>query len=182
MRTDEHRFISICAWKDTACLVAPQTAPCYDLSMIQAPPPKPAILSFAAFPRRLALFLTIVFAIAPHPHVGNAKNKTPTRSHTATGSQSTAPSSAQRKHLPDDLSRAEKVWEVSLGSHQYGVPTIASGRIYLALNDRGLSDPRIQRTDGGLVMCLDLATGKTLWKLAVPRFTNPRGEPHYFDH
>jgi outer membrane protein assembly factor BamB len=89
---------------------------------------------------------------------------------------------ARAQHLPDDLARAEKVWEVSLGSHQYGIPAISGNRVFLALNDRGVTDPRIERTDGGLVMCLDLLTGKTEWKLVFPRFTNPRGDPHYFDH
>ncbi len=61
-------------------------------------------------------------------------------------------------------------WVARLGTQTYGNPTIANGRIYLGTNDDGLQDPRVHSTRGGLVMCLDEATGKLLWQLIVPRF------------
>ena len=61
-------------------------------------------------------------------------------------------------------------WVARLGTQTYGNPTIANGRVYIGTNDDGLQDPRVRPNRGGLVMCLDEATGKLLWQLIVPRF------------
>ena len=61
-------------------------------------------------------------------------------------------------------------WVARLGTQTYGNPTIANGRVYLGTNDEDLQDPRVRSTRGGLVMCLDEATGKLLWQLIVPKF------------
>jgi outer membrane protein assembly factor BamB len=61
-------------------------------------------------------------------------------------------------------------WSVALGSHTYGNTVVADGRIYIGTNDASLDDPRLQKTQGGLILCLDEQTGKLLWKLVVPRF------------
>lgn len=60
-------------------------------------------------------------------------------------------------------------WMVSLGSHIYGNPTVANGRVFVGTDDRLLSDdPRFHRTHGGMVWCLEEATGRMLWRLVVP--------------
>ena len=46
-------------------------------------------------------------------------------------------------------------------------PTAAS---IWAPTTSALQDPRVRSTRGGLVMCLDEATGKLLWQLIVPKF------------
>lgn len=70
-----------------------------------------------------------------------------------------------------DLATTENVkWVARLGTQTYGTPTIAGGRIFLGTNDETLQDSRISSTRGGLVMCLDEATGKLLWQLPVPKF------------
>ncbi len=68
-------------------------------------------------------------------------------------------------------------WVVKLGSATYGNPTIANGRVYVGTDDMNLAgDERLKRTRGGLVQCFDEATGKLLWRLAVPQRTKvPRG-------
>jgi outer membrane protein assembly factor BamB len=60
-------------------------------------------------------------------------------------------------------------WVARLGTQTYGNPTIADGRIFVGTNDDFVSDPRFQPTRGGLLKCLDEATGKLLWQLPIPR-------------
>ena len=61
-------------------------------------------------------------------------------------------------------------WVAQLGSQTYGTPTIAGGRVYVGTNDEGLQDGRVGARHGGLVKCLDEATGKLIWQLIVPQF------------
>jgi outer membrane protein assembly factor BamB len=60
-------------------------------------------------------------------------------------------------------------WKVKLGSQTYGNPTVSNGRLFIGTNDASLNDPRLKKTGGGLVMCLEEATGKLLWQLPIPR-------------
>ena len=60
-------------------------------------------------------------------------------------------------------------WEVRLGSQTYGNPTVAGGRVFVGTNDASLSDPRLRRSGGGLLMCIEEATGRLLWRLHCPR-------------
>jgi outer membrane protein assembly factor BamB len=70
-----------------------------------------------------------------------------------------------------DMSTTRNVkWAIVLGSQTYGNPVISGGKIIVGTNDGMLKDPRFKRTRGGLVICCDAETGKTLWKLVVPRF------------
>jgi outer membrane protein assembly factor BamB len=81
-----------------------------------------------------------------------------------------------------DMSTTRNVkWVARLGTQTYGNPTIANGRIYLGTNDESLQDPRIGSTRGGLVMCLDEATGKLLWQLIVPKFQTNRANFNFDD-
>ncbi len=61
-------------------------------------------------------------------------------------------------------------WSAQLGTLTYGNPTVAGGRILVGANDCRWSDPRIEPSKGGLVMCFDERTGKLLWGLPVPRY------------
>lgn len=73
-------------------------------------------------------------------------------------------------------------WVARLGSAAYGNPTVAGGRVFVGTDDLTVTDdPRFRRTKGGLVKCLDEATGKLLWQLVVPE----RGRLHkamHFSH
>jgi len=60
-------------------------------------------------------------------------------------------------------------WIAKLGSQTYGNPTVSGGRIFIGTNDASFLDPRIKKTQGGLILCLEEATGKVLWQLPVPR-------------
>ena len=60
-------------------------------------------------------------------------------------------------------------WVVKLGTLICGNPTVAGGRVFVGTDDASLQgDPRLKRTKGGMVWCLDEKTGRTLWRLPVP--------------
>ena len=61
-------------------------------------------------------------------------------------------------------------WIAPLGSDSYAAPTVAGGRVYVGTNDRCWRDPRVMRSGGGVLMCLDEATGRLRWRLLVPRY------------
>ncbi|MCL1921549.1 MAG: PQQ-binding-like beta-propeller repeat protein [Kiritimatiellaeota bacterium] len=95
----------------------------------------------------------------------------------------TSPNSVvSAKGLPSSLDDATLVWEIKLGTHQYSIPTIDRGRVYLGVNDGGVTRDGYRPTGGGSVLCVELATGKTLWELPVPRVANGTQHPYYFDH
>jgi outer membrane protein assembly factor BamB len=89
---------------------------------------------------------------------------------------------ASATHLPTDFNPGKKRpdgsgidprttdrvrWTARLGSQVYASPTISQGRVFVGTNDQFLHDPRYEETGGGLLLCLDEATGKTLWQLVV---------------
>lgn len=51
-------------------------------------------------------------------------------------------------------------WKVQLNTHAYGGPVVANGKIFIGINDR---------QQGGVVMGLEEATGRELWRLTIPR-------------
>jgi len=75
-------------------------------------------------------------------------------------------------------------WVRKTGNAAYGNPTVARGRVYVGTDDAMLSgDKRLKRTRGGMVQCFDEATGKPLWKLAVPKRTGlPKGMHYGHQH
>ncbi|MBN1419937.1 MAG: PQQ-binding-like beta-propeller repeat protein [Planctomycetes bacterium] len=85
------------------------------------------------------------------------------------------------KDLPADLAAARVLWEVRLGTHQYTIPTIDRGRIYLGIDDAGLERPGVKSTGGGLLLCIDQATAKLIWQLPSPRYMEGVVEPYHFD-
>ena len=81
-----------------------------------------------------------------------------------------------------DMSTTKNVkWAVELGSHTYGNSTISGGKVIVGINDAGLKDSRLTRTRGGMILCLDEATGKKLWQLVIPRFRTTNKQFNY-DH
>jgi outer membrane protein assembly factor BamB len=60
-------------------------------------------------------------------------------------------------------------WAARLGSETYSTPVIASGMVFIGTNDFHLADPRYKPTEGGLLLCLDEATGNERWRLVVPK-------------
>ena len=65
-------------------------------------------------------------------------------------------------------------WTAKLGNDTYSSPAIADGKVFIGTSDSTLQDPRFEQTGGGVLLCLDEATGKLLWRLVVPRLTTGR--------
>lgn len=60
-------------------------------------------------------------------------------------------------------------WVTKLGTFICGNPTVAGGRVFIGTDDANLQgDPRLKRTKGGILWCIDEKTGHTLWRLPVP--------------
>jgi len=71
-------------------------------------------------------------------------------------------------------------WVARLGSAAYGNPTVAGGRVFVGTDDQLLTcDARLKRSRGGLVQCLDEATGELLWRLAIPERTELPDDIHF---
>jgi outer membrane protein assembly factor BamB len=60
-------------------------------------------------------------------------------------------------------------WVTKLGTFICGNPTVSDGRVFVGTDDESLQhDPRLKRTRGGMIWCLDEKTGGLLWRLPVP--------------
>ena len=84
--------------------------------------------------------------------------------------------------LPDAFRGEDLLWEIRLGTHQYTVPRIDRGRVFIGINDLLLDHPGVKRTGGGILMCLDEATGKMVWQLTTPRYMEGTKAPFHFNH
>ena len=80
-----------------------------------------------------------------------------------------------------NLGMATPLWELKLGTHQYSIPTIDRGRIYLATDDAAVQQPGYQPTGGGVLICVEQATGKLIWELPSPRYLEGVKAPFHFD-
>jgi len=89
---------------------------------------------------------------------------------------------AESRALPDAFSSEDLLWEIKLGTHQYTIPRIDNGRIFIGINDRGLKHPVLYRTGGGIMMCLDQANGEMIWQLVIPRYMEGTKPPFHFNH
>jgi outer membrane protein assembly factor BamB len=88
---------------------------------------------------------------------------------------------AQARNLPTDPGSTEPLWELKVGTHQYSIPTVDRGRIYVGANDAGVVRPGLKPTGGGVVMCVDQATGKLIWRLPIPRYFDGIKPPFHYD-
>ena len=79
---------------------------------------------------------------------------------------------ALESNLPADFDRdtgRNIKWVVELGDVAFGCPTVSEGRVFIGTNLAALrDDPRFDALQGGVLACLDEATGKPLWYLVTP--------------
>ncbi len=85
------------------------------------------------------------------------------------------------RRLPADPTAVKPIWELSLGSHQYAVPTIDRGRIYVGANDLGVRRNGYKPTGGGLLLCIEQATGRMIWQFITPRFFGGIKPPYHYN-
>ncbi len=60
-------------------------------------------------------------------------------------------------------------WVARIGTENYSSPTVSAGKVFIGTNDLNLIDPHYRPNGGGVLLCLDEATGKLLWRLVVPK-------------
>jgi outer membrane protein assembly factor BamB len=94
---------------------------------------------------------------------------------------SLAPAALGRSALPEVFEPEQLLWEIELGVHQYTVPQIDRGRMVLGINDRNIDHPVVKRSNGGIVMCVEQATGQMIWQLPIPRFMDGIKVPYHFN-
>jgi outer membrane protein assembly factor BamB len=70
-------------------------------------------------------------------------------------------------------------WVAKLGTENYSSPVVADGKVFIGTNDAALDDPRYRPSGGGLLLCLDEATGKRIWQLPVPKLREGRRSTDY---
>ena len=85
------------------------------------------------------------------------------------------------KGLPADLDKAKALWELSLGTHQYSIPTIDRGRIYLGINDARVERPGLKPTGGGVLQCVEQETGRLIWQFISPRNFDGVKRPYHYN-
>jgi len=98
---------------------------------------------------------------------------------TPAGSQAAEPG---RSRMPDAFSADQLLWEMELGTHQYTVPLVDRGQIFIGVNDSKLDHPAIQASGGGILMCREAMTGKLIWQLPIPRNMRGNDYPSHFGH
>ncbi|MBL7221670.1 MAG: PQQ-binding-like beta-propeller repeat protein, partial [Phycisphaerae bacterium] len=84
--------------------------------------------------------------------------------------------------LPGVFNGDNLLWEVQLGTHQYTIPKVDGGQIFLGVDDSALEHTAVKRTRGGVFMCLDQKSGEMMWQLPVPRNMAGTVEPYHFNH
>lgn len=79
-----------------------------------------------------------------------------------------------------DMATAKNVkWVARLGTENYSSPTIAGNKVFIGTNDVNLIDPNYHSTGGGVLLCLDEATGKPIWRLVVPKTESKQHSSDY---
>ena len=98
------------------------------------------------------------------------------------GSSTAHAAGPKRSALPDVFPPESLLWELELGSHQYTVPVVDTGQIFLGVNDMELDHPAVVPTGGGILMCRDADTGELVWRLPIPRNLEGNIPPSHFGH
>ncbi|VGO12829.1 hypothetical protein PDESU_01383 [Pontiella desulfatans] len=70
--------------------------------------------------------------------------------------------------LPEAFGQENLLWELKLASHQYTIPTLDNGQLFLGINDQYLEHTQ-QPSGGGILQCRDPRTGKLAWQMVIPR-------------
>ena len=98
------------------------------------------------------------------------------------GSRRCWPRRPGRPSRQDIFAADQVLWEVELGDHQYTVPRVEGDRIYIGVNDTNLDHPAARSTGGGILMCLDRATGQLDLAAADSALHARHDPPFHFDH
>ncbi len=85
------------------------------------------------------------------------------------------------KGLPTEPGDTPPLWELPLGRHQYTMPTIDRDRLYVCADDAGVKRAGYRPSGGGVIMCVEQATGALIWQMPSPRYFEGIKPPYHFD-
>ena len=83
--------------------------------------------------------------------------------------------------LPDAFDADDLLWEIKLGTHQYTIPIIDEGQLFIGINDRHMKHSMLEDTGGGILMQLEPNTGKMVWQMIIPRYVESNIAPLHFN-
>ena len=83
--------------------------------------------------------------------------------------------------LPAPFQQGNLLWEEKLAMHQYTIPSLNNGQLFLGINDHYLEHPAQQPTGGGLLQCRNPKSGKLDWQLVIPRYEEGDIAPSHFN-
>ncbi|MFC1761861.1 PQQ-binding-like beta-propeller repeat protein [Planctomycetota bacterium] len=84
--------------------------------------------------------------------------------------------------VPDAFAEMDLVWERRLGIHQYTVPVLQNGYLFVGVDDKALQHPAVKSTGGGLLMCLEPDSAEVVWQMPIPRNMEGTKPPFHFNH
>lgn len=128
-----------------------------------------------------ALGLILVFSGGLLASAAPASGQQPAEPLVRWGGVSSPNMTVNATNLPADPGAVAPLWELEVGSHQYSIPTIDRGRIYIGANDAAVQRPGYKVTGGGVLMCVDQASGTLIWRLPSPRYFEGVRAPYHFD-
>ncbi|MHC4504115.1 MAG: PQQ-binding-like beta-propeller repeat protein [Planctomycetota bacterium] len=99
----------------------------------------------------------------------------------AVAGTSSSARAARRPALPDAFRAEDLLWEITLGTHQYTIPIVDGGQLFVGINDAGLKHPRLRPSGGGVLMRLEPETGKMVWQMVIPRYEEGNIKPSHFN-
>ncbi len=83
--------------------------------------------------------------------------------------------------LPENINPDNLLWEKKLGTHQYTIPIIDNGQLFIGIDDRYLEHSTQTQSGGGILMCLEPNTGAMTWQMVIPRYEEGDIPPSHFN-
>lgn len=83
--------------------------------------------------------------------------------------------------LPEAFGQDQLLWELKVASHQYTVPTIDHGQLFLGINDHYLEHPAQTPSGGGILQCRNPKTGTLDWQMVIPRYEEGNIAPSHYN-
>jgi outer membrane protein assembly factor BamB len=88
---------------------------------------------------------------------------------------------ADRAALPDAFRAENLLWAIRLGTHQYTIPIVDDGQLFIGVNDAGLKHSTFRPSGGGALKRLDPNTGETIWQMVIPRYEEGNISPSHYN-
>lgn len=88
---------------------------------------------------------------------------------------------APQSMLPDAFKAEDLLWAVELATHQYTIPIVDDGQLFIGVNDAKLDHSTLKRSGGGVLMRLEPKTGETVWQMVIPRYEEGNTPPSHFN-